>query len=60
MSDDVSDDDSTYDTTKSDEYHTELREGGTEHTEDVRSDDYCCIEVDTTDYYFYTGKDKMK
>jgi len=31
----------------------ELREGGTECTEDVMSDDYCYNEADATDYCFH-------
>jgi hypothetical protein len=60
FSDDVSDDDSTDDRTESDEYHMELREGGTVCTEDVMSNDYCCNEVDATDYCFHgKGKDEV-
>ena len=35
------------------------REGDSESAQDVKSDDYCCTEVDATDYC-YDGKDKTK
>jgi hypothetical protein len=56
MSDYVSDDNNIYERTKSDEYHMELREGGTECTEDVTSDNYCCNEVDGQKFYTYLSQ----
>ena len=54
------DDDSIYDGTGSDEYHVELTQGGTECTEDVTSDNYCCDEVDATEYCFHwKGQDEV-
>lgn len=56
----ICDDDSIDDGTESNEYYMELREGGMVCTEDVTSDDYCCNEVDVTDYCFHwKGKDEV-
>lgn len=60
LSDNVRDDDSMYNGTGADEYHAELTERGTQHTEDVTSGDYCCNEVDATDYCsHWKGQDEV-
>jgi hypothetical protein len=58
LSDDLSDDDSIYDGTGSDDYH--WQKVGTECTEDVTSDDYCCDEADATYHCFHwKGQDEV-
>lgn len=49
LSDDVGDDDCIDDGTECDGVYVEPRESDLECTEEPKSDDYCCTEVDATD-----------
>ena len=59
LSDDVNDDESIEDETKSDGDCVERKEGDSESAEDAAWDDYFCNDLDDTDIYF-VGKDKTK